>query len=75
MKVVKKYDQFRRDCKCDLRCEGCGAETTNFGAYDDRNYWDNVIPAQRCEKCGESTNSLGVEKEVIPTKYAAHEVV
>lgn len=74
MKVIKKYNQHRRDCTVDLECEGCGATATRR-AYDDRNMWDNVIPAWECEKCGESTNSLGVEKEVIPTKYAAYEVV
>jgi len=75
MEVLEKYNQYRRDCSIDLRCEGCGAERTNAGAYDDRNFWDNVVPAMKCEACGESTNSLGLETAVVPTKYAEDEVV
>ena len=69
MKVLKIYNQMRRDCDCDLECESCGNKETDGGAYDDRNYWDNVIPAQKCEKCGKSTNDLGTPKEHISTKY------
>ena len=70
MKVIKKYDQHRRDCKCDLECENCGNKETNYGAYDDRNYQDNVIPAQVCKKCGKSTNDMDIKiKQSISTKY------
>jgi len=48
MKVIKIYGQTRRDCKCDLECENCGNKETYGGAYDDRNFWDNVIPVLPC---------------------------
>ena len=81
MKVIKIYGQTRRDCKCDLECENCGNKETYGGAYDDRNFWDNVIPVlpclilasyfqlYQCSKCGKSSNDLGIKKEHIPTKY------
>lgn len=75
MKVLRKYDQFRRDCSCDLECEKCGSQETKIYAYDDRNYWDNVIPSRECKKCGESTKSLGLNTETIPTKYNDYEVI
>lgn len=69
MKVTKIYNQHRRDCWCDLKCESCGHETTYKSAYDDRNFWDNVVPDWKCKKCGKSSNSLGTEKRYIATKY------
>ena len=71
MKVIKKYDQHRRDCYVDLECEGCGAKEIRVRAYDDRNMWDNVIPDWKCKKCDKSTNDLGVKKEHMATKYPA----
>lgn len=69
MKVTKRYNQFRRDLTIDMECEGCG-ETDTYGcAYDDRNFWDNVVPSFKCKKCGKSTKDLGLEPEVMPTKY------
>ena len=69
MKVLKIYNQHRRDCWCDLECENCEEKETKKGAYDDRNYWDNVVPSFQCPKCGKSSNDLGTEKEQISTKY------
>ena len=69
MKVLKIYNQHRRDCWIDLECEKCGYKETYKGAYDDRNYWDNVVPSFECEKCKESSNSLGITNEKIKTKY------
>ena len=61
---------MRRDCDCDLECENCGYKETIKTAYDDRNYWDNVVPNFKCDKCGDSTNDLGVRiKQHIQTKY------
>ena len=60
---------MRRDCWCDLECEGCGNKETIKSAYDDRNYWDNVVPSFKCEKCKKSTNDLGLKPEVMPTRY------
>ena len=75
MKVLRKYNQIRRDCHCDLECEGCGEKMTYTRAYDDRNFWDNVVPNAKCPKCGKSTRSLGLEPEVMPTKYQPWEVI
>ena len=75
MKVTKKYNQHRRDCWCDLKCESCGHTETYEGAYDDRNFWDNVVPGFKCDKCGKSSNDLGVKPAGIPTKYDEYEVI
>lgn len=69
MKILKKYNQHRRDCHVDLECENCGNKETNEDGYDDRNYWDNVIPNQKCKGCEKSTKDLGGETEQISTKY------
>lgn len=69
MKVIKRYNQFRRDLSIDMECEGCGEKQTYNSAYDDRNFWDNVVPSFECRKCGKSSNDLGTEKEHISTKY------
>lgn len=69
MKITNIYQWSRRDFNYDAKCEGCGNEQKHSGGYDDANYYDNVIPAMKCRKCGESTNSLGTEKEKIVTRY------
>ena len=75
MKVIKRYNQHRRDLTIDMECEGCGNKDTYGGAYDDRNFWDNVVPSFKCKECEKSTNDLGLEPEIMPTKYADYEVV
>lgn len=75
MKVTNKYNQHRRDCSCDLECEGCGYKETNKHAYDDRNFWDNVIPNRKCGECGKSSKDLGVKIESVQTRYGDYEVV
>ena len=74
MKVIKKYG-MRRDCYVDLECERCGEKEIKRFVCNDRNTWDNIVPNWKCEKCGESTNSLGVKKEYMSTKYSADQVV
>jgi uncharacterized Zn finger protein len=69
MRVTKRYDQHRRDLKIDMQCEDCGAADTYKRAYDDRNFWDNVVPSFHCKQCGKSTKELGLEAEIMPTKY------
>ena len=75
MRVIKKYDQFRRDCYVDLECEECKNKEIKVDAYDDHNMWDNVIPNWKCKKCGKSTKDLRLEPDVICTKYGDYEVV
>ena len=74
MKVTRRYNQMRRDLSIDLECESCGTKDSRR-AYDDRNYWDNVVPNFKCPKCGKSTNDLGVKPEFLGTRYAEHEVI
>jgi hypothetical protein len=75
MKVIEKYNQHRRDCTIDMECEGCGEKETYKRAYDDRNFWDDVIPNWKCKSCDKSSNDIGTKKEHIPTRYADYEVV
>ena len=69
MKVTAKYNQNRRDCWCDMVCESCGNKETDESAYDDDNFWVNVVPSFKCEKCGKSTNDLGLKPTSIATRY------
>lgn len=69
VKVTKRYNQWRRDLWVDLECEGCGATETVKDAYDDTNYWVNVVPDMKCKSCGKSSNDLGIRPESIGTKY------
>jgi hypothetical protein len=69
MKLINKYNQNRRDCDCDLECEGCGNLEKEVRAYDDSYFWSQVIPAMECEKCGKSTKDLGLEVAQVETKY------
>lgn len=75
MKVIKRYNQFRRDLSIDMECEGCQAKDSYNSAYDDRNFWDNVVPNFKCKECGKSSKDMGLEAEIMPTKYADYEVV
>ena len=74
MKLIRKYNQNRRDCDCELECEACGNKEEH-SAYDDRNFWDNVVPDFKCSKCGKSTNDLGLKTERVATRYSDFEVV
>ena len=75
MKLVNKISQHRRDCVIELKCEGCNSVVIDKYAYDDRNYWDNVIPARKCKDCGKSTKDMGLDIEQVPTKYSSDEVI
>ena len=72
MKIIKQYNWNRRDFYFDAQCEKCGQIDNSKYGYDDRNYYDNVIPDLKCSKCGESTNSLSLFVEKIETKYPSH---
>lgn len=75
MKLLRNYNQHRRDCWIDAECEGCGEVRENIEAYDDDNYWVNVLPDMECKNCGESTNSMGLESKKVRTKYRDWEQV
>ena len=69
MIVLRRYNQHRRDLDIDMECESCGQQETYNSAYDDRNFWDNVIPNRECKNCGKSSNDLGTDRQSIATKY------
>jgi len=66
MKITKTYNWNRRDFSYDARCEHCGNEEKYTGGYDDDRYYNWVMPALRCRKCCESTNSKPL-KDVLNT--------
>jgi len=70
MIVTDRYNQSRRDLSIDMECEVCAAKFTYDSAYDDQNFWDNVIPDWKCEFCGLATNDLDNPiKQHIHTRY------
>ena len=69
MQVIRKYNQHRRDLSIDMECENCGNISSKTNAYDDRNFWDNVVPNFKCCECGKSSEELGTKKQMISTKY------
>lgn len=69
MKVVRRFNQSRRDLSIDLECENCGGQETRQDAYDDTNYWVNVVPNIHCKQCDKSSVELGIRPESIGTKY------
>lgn len=74
--IVKQiYNQNRRDCHVDFECEGCGYKETYTGGYDDRNFWDNIVPARKCKKCKKSSNDLNTRTKRIDTKYHHIQIV
>lgn len=69
MKVTRRYDQHRRDLSIDMLCEGCGATDSDGSAYDDTNFWVNVVPNFKCPNCGKSSKELGIEPVDTHTRY------
>ena len=71
MKLIEIIQQSRRDFQGKYECEFCGHIDIDKGldSYDDRYYHDNVIPNQKCEKCGESTLSKGGSVTHTDTRY------
>ncbi len=71
MKIKKTYNWNRRDFCFDTTCEHCGSEEKNHSGYDDTNYYNNVVPDMKCQKCGESSNSKGTSeiRTVVVPKY------
>ena len=75
MKVTKRYNQNRRDLSIDIECEECGATDTRKNAYDDHNYWANVVPDFKCKECGKSSNDIGTKASDVHTKFSEFETV
>jgi len=53
MKIKSTHGWSRRDFSAVLECESCGHTQEQRNCYDDRNYYDNVVPKIKCESCGE----------------------
>lgn len=75
MKVIERFNQFRRDLSIHMECEGCGEKETYKDAYDDSYFWEKGVPSFKCKKCGKSSNDMGLKPEDTHTKYASYEVV
>lgn len=73
MKLIEKRDQFRRDYNGLYECEGCKEQEVIGGCYDDEYFHANVAPRMKCKKCGETTLSLGAEKQIVHTRYPEFE--
>lgn len=71
MKIKKITCQNRRDFTAVYECEHCGHTISGYG-YDDDQFHRNVIPAMKCDQCG---NTAGSDSRPMGTKYAAHQVV
>ena len=71
MKIKEIESQIRRDLFVIYVCEHCGYEKKGSG-YDDDNFHRNVIPAMKCDECGEVSPA---DYRPIGTKYADHVVV
>ncbi|QMW06391.1 hypothetical protein [Spirosoma foliorum] len=69
MKILKTFNWLRRDFSATFECEACGHQQTDNSCYDDANFYINVIPDMKCEKCGESTNSQGLTPYAVTPRY------
>lgn len=56
MRIKTITNSNRRDFTAIYECESCGATKKSYG-YDDANFHENVIPAMRCDNCGEASNT------------------
>ena len=71
MHIKKILSRNRRDFHAIYQCEHCG--TTEGGSgYDDTNFYQNVIPNQKCPECGKTASG---NKPIRTPKYGAHEVI
>ena len=77
MEITKTYGWSRRDFNYDAKCQHCGNEKKNIRGYDDSNYYNNVVPNMKCEKCGESTNSKECDHVILKNapRYEANLVM
>lgn len=63
MKLITDYNWNRRDFRFDAECEGCGHVEKKISGYDDRNYYENVIPNMKCNKCGKTSIEMGIKPD------------
>lgn len=70
MRIKQMISQYRRDFTALMQCEFCEHTETLTSGYDDSYYHREVIPNQKCKKCGESTISGGGTINPQATKYS-----
>ena len=68
MKIKKITQQYRRDFQAIYECH-CGHTQTGSG-YDDEYFHNKVIPAMKCEKCGQTSKDSKEEYRPLAPKYA-----
>lgn len=71
MKIKEVIWHSRNDIKAVFKCENCGHEFVGY-AYDDDNYWNNVMPNAICPKCKlncKNENAEQLEKRLGRTYY------
>ena len=69
MVILKINSQNRRDFRADFICEGCGDKQFDVSGYDDSYFHSEVIPKKKCNKCGESGETLKSDYRPLSTKY------
>ena len=62
MKIETTSNWSRADFTAIFKCEFCGAKHKSHG-YDDRNFYEYVMPRMECQSCGKKTLD-NVETEV-----------
>ena len=68
MRIKKITQQYRRDFQAIYECH-CGHTQTGSG-YDDEYFHNEVIPAMKCEKCGQTNADCPNTYRPLATKYA-----
>lgn len=57
--IIKKYTfELHNDFSAILSCESCNSKQELKTGYKDAFYYTKVLPAIKCNKCGESSDSL-----------------
>jgi hypothetical protein len=75
MRITRTFNWNRRDFSYEAECEGCGHKQTNKYGYDDANYYENVVPNEKCDKCGKSRIDIGAENPSFELKHDPNAVI
>lgn len=54
MIVIDTNGKMGRDLYGTMKCEHCGVEAKLSGGYDDRYWWNHVLPSFHCTSCGKN---------------------
>ena len=68
MKIIRRFNQHRRDFRADMQCEHCGTVRLDVSCYDDDFFHRKVIPDMACSDCGEKSPEDNIPQG---TKYAS----